>query len=179
MSTAEPSRARESREPATRGDLVSGVVSSVFGAAVLLLARGFPELPDGAPGPGLFPTIIGALFVLFGLVLVVRYVKDRTSSAEVQGQARADEFESLLDEPVSPRTAWINALSVLGSVVFYLLVADSLGFSLTMAILLVALMWRLGTGLRTAVPSALGTTVVMYLLFERVLLVPLPTGILG
>jgi len=175
---SEPSRSpQQDQEPATLGDLVAGAVSALFGAAVLLHVRSFPELPDGAPGPALFPAILGGLFLLFGLVLVGRYVAQqrRSPAAHPAGDAAA----SSRGEGYSTRTAWVNALSVLGAIAFYLVASPVLGFSVTTAVMLLALMWRLGAGLRTAVPAALGTTAVMYVLFERALQVPLPAGVLG
>ncbi|MGH3424529.1 MAG: tripartite tricarboxylate transporter TctB family protein [Nocardioidaceae bacterium] len=166
-------------------------MTAAFGIAVLLYVRSFPQLPDGAPGPALFPGIIGALFVFFGLILVIRSFLHRGTASEARAgqdtaqdepapdETEAGAFQSIITESIPARTAWINALSVLGSIVFYLLVSDLLGFSLTMAVLLIALMWRLGARPVVAIASSVATTFVLYLVFERVLLVPLPTGIFG
>ncbi|MGH3329482.1 MAG: tripartite tricarboxylate transporter TctB family protein, partial [Streptomycetales bacterium] len=67
----------------------------------------------------------------------------------------------------------------LGAVVAYLLLADLLGFVITMASLLTVLMVKLGTRLRVAVPAALATAAVILVLFGQVLLVPLPPGPFG
>ena len=178
MRAGEQDPSQPGTEPANRGDLISGALSALFGAAVLLHVRTFPELPDGAPGPALFPAIIGALFVLFGLVLVAQYVvQQRSLRSALAGHApRADRDEG---SATTTTTGRVNALSVLGAVVVYLLLSPVLGFSVTMAAVLFALMWRLGAGLRTAVLAALGTTVLIYVLFERVLQVPLPAGFGG
>lgn len=174
-------------EPASRADLISGSLSALFGAAVVLHVRSFPELPDGAPGPALFPSIIGGLFVLFGLVLVAQHLMGRRSARPSrEGQApRHDPGEgsatttATSTTTTSTTTGWVNALWVLGAVVAYLLLSPVLGFPVTMSAVLLALMWRLGAGLRTAVPAALGTTALLYVLFERVLQVPLPAGFGG
>lgn len=155
-----------------------------FGLAVVLYVQTFPQLPDGTPGPGLFPAIIGALLVLFGLVLVVRYVRDhrRLGDEEHVGHAAeppsasTEHYESLLHETVPRRTAWTNALSVIGSIAFYLVFANVLGFNVTMGVLLVGLMVRLGAGWRVAIPSAVAATAFLYFMFARILLVPLPHG---
>lgn len=183
-SAPEPDLGREQRT--TVGDLVSGLLCMTFGLAVVLYVQTFPQLPGGAPGPGLFPGIIGALLALFGLVLAVRWFRDHRSGSGRAQTAQEDavrkdddEYESLLDEPVSAGTAWTNAASVVGSVVFYLVFADVLGFNLAMGVLLLGLMLRLGARWRVAVPSAVAATAFLYLVFERILLVPLPSGILG
>jgi putative tricarboxylic transport membrane protein len=149
-----------------RHDLVGGLLAAALGAAVVLHVRTFPELPDGQPGPALFPGIVGSLLVLFGLVLVVRAVlgRNRTvadpdAGVTVQGRLRA--------------------LAVLGLVVGYLLLAETLGFAVTMSVLLFLLMWLLGVRPLVAVLAAAATTGFVLLVFGELLLVPLPEGILG
>jgi putative tricarboxylic transport membrane protein len=170
------------------GDLVSGALAAAFGLAVLLYVQSFPQLPGGAPGPGLFPGIVGGLLLLLGLVLVfraVRAARRETSGKEGAATEASDpdadptQYESLLHESLPARTAWLNALSVTGAVIFYLLFADVLGFAVTMVLLLVGLMLRLGARPVLAVLASLGTTAFLYVVFEAVLLVPLPHGILG
>jgi putative tricarboxylic transport membrane protein len=152
------------------GDLVSGGLAVAFGITVLVYIRGFPQLPGGQPGPALFPGIIAALFVLFGGILVVRWFAQRRAGVGV-GEA---------EQPERPTTkAWLTALAMCGAVVVYLLVVDLLGFTLTMSVLLFALMKALGVRTLVAAVAAVATAAVLMLLFQMVLLVPLPTGILG
>jgi putative tricarboxylic transport membrane protein len=165
-------------EPAGRGtppgygDLVSGGLAVGFGITVLLYIRGFPQLPGGQPGPALFPGIVAGLFVLFGGILVVRWFAQRRSG----DGGLVDETE----QPERPTTkAWLTALSMCAAVVVYLLVVDLLGFTVTMSVLLFALMKLLGTRTLVAAIAAVTTAVVLMLLFQMVLLVPLPTGIVG
>jgi putative tricarboxylic transport membrane protein len=149
-----------------RHDLVGGLLAAALGTAVVLHVRTFPELPDGQPGPALFPGIVGSLLVLFGLVLVVRAVLDR-------GRAAADP-----DVGVTAQGR-LRALAVLGLVVGYLLLAETLGFAMTMGVLLFLLMWLLGARPLIAAIAAAATTGFMVLVFEELLLVPLPTGPFG
>ncbi|OZM83467.1 tripartite tricarboxylate transporter TctB family protein [Pseudonocardia sp. MH-G8] len=148
-----------------RHDLVAALLAAALGAAVVLHVRTFPELPDGQPGPALFPGIVGALLLVFGLVLVVRAVLAR-------GRPVA---------PAAPVTGQgvVRALAVVGLVVAYLLLAEVLGFLLTMAVLLFLLMWLLGGKPLVAALAAAATTGIVVLLFQELLLVPLPTGLLG
>jgi putative tricarboxylic transport membrane protein len=155
-----------------RQDLVAGALAAVLGAAVLLHVRGFPQLPDGQPGPALFPGLCGALLVLFGLTLAGRgLLAHRHARSAAEGTAERS--------APSTTTARLNVLAVLGSVVVYLLVVDVLGFGLTMGLLLVGLMWRLGARPIVALAAGVATTILIMLLFQRLLLVPLPTGLLG
>jgi putative tricarboxylic transport membrane protein len=149
-----------------RHDLVGGLLAAVLGAAVVLHVRTFPELPDGQPGPALFPGIVGSLLVLFGLVLVVRAVLAR-------GEPAADPDEGITAQ------GRLRALAVLGLVVGYLLLAETLGFPVTMGVLLFLLMWLLGARPLVAALAAAATTGFIFLVFEELLLVPLPQGPLG
>jgi putative tricarboxylic transport membrane protein len=166
---ADPATGPAAVRPATpwHQDLVAGVLAAALGAAVVLHVRTFPELPDGQPGPALFPSIVGALLVVFGLGLVVRAVRARGREAAVDPGAAAT------------RQGWFRALAVVGVVVAYLLLAETLGFLATMGVLLFLLMWLLGARPLVAVLATAVTTGVILLLFQQVLLVPLPTGLLG
>lgn len=148
-----------------RQDIVAGLLAAGLGAAVLLHVQTFPQLPDGQPGPALFPGVVGALLVLFGLALAVRSVV-----------ARRKVDDAALTSTTSGR---LNALAVICFVVAYLLVVETLGFVLTMGVLLLLLMWRLGARPLVAVAASVATTAVMVLIFQQVLLVPLPAGLLG
>jgi putative tricarboxylic transport membrane protein len=148
-----------------RQDLVAALLAAALGAAVVLHVRTFPELPDGQPGPALFPGIVGALLLVFGLVLVVRAVLAR-------GRPVASGV------PVTRQGA-VRALAVVGLVVAYLLLAEVLGFLLTTAVLLFLLMWLLGAKPLVAALAAAVTTGILVLLFQELLFVPLPTGLLG
>jgi putative tricarboxylic transport membrane protein len=149
-----------------RHDLVGGLLAAVLGAAVVLHVRTFPELPDGQPGPALFPGLVGGLLVLFGLVLVVRAVLAR-------GEPAADPDAGITAQ------GRLRALAVLGLVVGYLLLAETLGFAVTMSVLLFLRMWLLGARPLVAALAAVATTGFIFLVFDELLLVPLPEGPLG
>jgi putative tricarboxylic transport membrane protein len=133
---------------------------------VVLHVRTFPELPDGQPGPALFPGLVGGLLVLFGLVLVVRAVLAR-------GEPAADPDAGITAQ------GRLRALAVLGLVVGYVLLAETLGFAVTMGVLLFLLMWLLGARPLVAVLAAVAATGFIFVVFEELLLVPLPYGLLG
>jgi putative tricarboxylic transport membrane protein len=154
-----------------RQDVVGGALAAVLGAAVVLHVQTFPELPDGQPGPALFPGLVGGLLVLFGLVLVAKAVLARRRAA-------VPEPDGVPDAGADPR-ARLRALAVLGLVVAYLLLAETLGFVLTMGVLLALLMWVLGARPVVAVLASAATTGFIMLVFEELLLVPLPQGLFG
>ncbi|MDR7434833.1 MAG: tripartite tricarboxylate transporter TctB family protein [Armatimonadota bacterium] len=144
------------------GDIVAGIISLSLGVGIYLTARKFPTLGGGYPGPGFFPQILGVMLACAGLILAVQGVRKR---------------------PVRPtvrkffwRREWLNALVVVAAVVGYLFAAPRIGFSLTMAALLTATMVVFGVPVRKALPIAILTVASMFMLFGRILRVPLPAG---
>ncbi|HYH29175.1 MAG TPA: tripartite tricarboxylate transporter TctB family protein [Pseudonocardia sp.] len=162
---AEPTTPAAAPTVPWRHDLVGGLLAAALGAAVVLHVRTFPELPDGQPGPALFPGIVGGLLVVFGLVLAVRAVLTRGRAVQ--------------PGPGVTRQGVVRALAVVGLVVAYLLLAETLGFLITMGVLLFLLMWLLGARPLVAALAAAATTGLIVLLFQELLLVQLPSGLLG
>ena len=62
-----------------KGDLIPGIVATLFGVLVLLLTLTGSDMAiliakkrGSIPGPGFFPFICGALTVIFGIALTIR-----------------------------------------------------------------------------------------------------------
>lgn len=178
--------------PVAKGDLAGGLLSVAFGSAVLVHVRTFPQLPGGQPGPALFPGIIGALMIVFGLVLSVRsFGPGKNAAAEpsvpatdpapaaTAGDGGEDTDQAAAPKARTNRAGLVNAAAIVGAVIAYILVADVIGFVPTMVVLLGLLMWRLGTRPLTAIGAAVITTAFITVVFRLVLLVPLPQGPLG
>lgn len=145
-----------------RSDVVLGGVAVLLGVAVYLGSLNFPHMADGWPGPGLFPRILGVLLALFGAVVVVEAF-------------RPHESRELSYQPANI----VKAGLVLVSVAIYVAVVQRLGFLPTATLLLVGLMLMLNVRLRVALPASVAVALLCVLLFEKVLRVPLPPGILG
>ena len=138
----------------------------VFAIAVLFYTRTFPTLEKGYPGPSLFPNVLAVLFIIAGIALVVQGV-------------RSGERIIKFDTSSITRSGLINVLLVLGAVVFYIYLSDFLGFQITSFILLFSLMKWLRVPTRWSLVMASGVTLAIYLLFAKMLLVPLPWGLWG
>lgn len=148
-----------------RGDLVSGLIVVVVGAAILFYVRDFPTLPSGELGPALFPGIIGGLMVLMGAILVARWIKNR----------KYNPMNARKSEAVYWR-GWINAGCIIGAIVFYLLAVDFLGFFTTVIAMSSFLIFRLGAKAWVSILAGTVSTFAIWLIFDKVLLVPLPPG---
>lgn len=145
-------------------DIAAGLLTTGLGFWVYFAARTFPKVSEGYQGPGLFPQLIGGLLIVFGIGLTGAGIR-RRSSLNV------------------PRVVFslgvLQAFLVVVSVVLYLLAAPRFGFVLTSLAMLLLLMVAQGTGLRRALPSTLVAVALIYVLFVRLLRVPLPIGPLG
>lgn len=145
-----------------RSETVLGGAVALLGAAVFLDSLSFPLMPDGWPGPGLFPQILSVLLILFGGTVAVQSLRSQRMEAEAY-------------EP----KAVLRAGLVLVAVAIYVAVVQRLGFLITASLITAGMMLLLGVRVRTAIPAGIGVAVLCVLLFEKVLRVPLPPGILG
>lgn len=172
----------------TRGalaDMSIGLVAAAGGGGSIAYALTMPTLSDGGPGPGLFPGIIGGALVLFGLLLVGKSllrpsVADAVETAnelppETGSLARIADVETA---SLTASRALINGAVIVGSIVFYVFAADFLGFLITMFIVVLVNMLVLRAKVLTSLVSSLALSTVMWLVFEKALLVQLPDGLL-
>lgn len=150
--------------PASRlGEILALAVVLAIALAALTLALRYPLWDYVQPGPGLFPTLAAGLAVLCAAaVLVAAMLARRPASAAEDG---VTEYRRLAVY-VLLILAWVASFATLGFVVSSLVA--------------LALLLRLGEGMRwpLALGIALLTVGLGWGLFERLLGVPLPHGIL-
>ena len=143
------------------------MVLAALSAAILIHIQAFPKTPGQNVGPALFPGIIAAGIGIGALILIARGWAARVRVP----------WLTLAPWTRSPRHV-LACLLVIGSVVFYILVADSLGFLLTATIMLVALFAVLQVPLRWNLPVAVIVSFCIHFAFYKMLKVPLPWGVL-
>lgn len=151
-------------------DAVIGAFLIVFAIAEIAYTTTFPSLHGQDFGPNLFPILIGVGLIICGVALVARGIAARRAAG---GEA----LVALGPWAKEPRMVVNLCLLVLG-VVLYILFAEPVGFIPISVLLLTVLMLRLGAGALTSVIVAVTTTMVIHTLFSKVLLVPLPWGVL-
>lgn len=148
-------------------DAVSGAALACVGAAVLIKARSFPNIPMQSFGASLFPAAVGALLVVCGLALVISGVRRRTT-------APALAWPQQLRTPAS-----IAAFAaVIAGIAFVAAGAETLGFLIALPLALIAWLRVAGVPWPHALLTAVVTTALLQVAFYSVLRVPLPWGLL-
>ena len=143
-----------------------GLVLIIFSTVVLWHVQSFPSLDNGYPGPALFPSVLAVLFILCGIGLIIQGIR---------------QHEKLLKFDIRTLTlsGLLNILFVLGAIVCYIFLAETIGFLIFSFVVLMVLMKWLKVKTLSSIAMAVGVTLVIYLLFAKVLLVPLPWGLWG
>ena len=148
-------------------DAVFGLLLTLLGAAVLVAIRGYPNIPGQPVGPALFPGLIAAGLCVAGVLLIVRGLRHRGEQPWLAWD----------DWVRSPRHA-LALLVLLGSVMFYIVAAEVLGFLPTAAIILTVLFLVLRVRPLLAVVIAVVAALLVHTAFYKLLKVPLPWGLL-
>ncbi len=150
-------------------DAITGGIFLAVAIFAFVYAGTFSSLPGVKYGPDLFPRLVAVLMGLGGTLLTFSALRPagRQPLLRIAQWAR------------TPRSYFIIG-AVLGSIVFYILLSEVLGFLLTGFVMLSALLVAT-RGVSKAVSSLLisgSVVVLLYLIFARFLRVPLPVGFL-
>ena len=143
-----------------RADHIAGGLAIAAALAVLAVSGDLPFGTLAFPGAGMMPKLVCALMILFGAMLLLRGGASAPFSEIAWG-----------DLPHAVRVLAITAAAVA--------LYTTLGFIVTMTLMLFALVAFEGRNLIAAAVYSLGISVVTYALFTIVLKSPLEQGILG
>jgi len=166
-------------------DVPIGAGLLVLALLVLWHVSSFPPAPGQPYNAALFPGIAATGLALAAIALIVSGIRkknsDRTASAEaakaeLDALARSDDVEVLQTAAVPSRLLAI--LITAGSIAFYLVAANFLGFIVTGSIILAALMWSYGVAFKVLLPISVLGALLIHLAFYKLLSVPLPWGLL-
>jgi putative tricarboxylic transport membrane protein len=157
---------------ATRADGVIGALLLAGGIAVAAWARGLPAGgPNDPLGPRGFPALLGAGLAGCGLVLLGQTL----GRGRGAGRAPARDGRGEADGPVAvPRL--LGGVLLTGLCVVTL---EPLGYLVATPLFLATLLWlQGGVRARIVLATSLGVPLALYLLFARLMGVPLPLGLL-
>ena len=147
-------------------DAVFGLLLLALGAAVIAVVSSYPTIAAQRVGPALFPALIALGLVIGGLILIVRGWRLRATVPWVR-------FETWVR---SPRHV-AGVLAIIGSVVFYIVAVDWLGFFLTSLLILTTCFRLFGAQFGRSIVIAAIATFVIHFAFYKLLRVPLPWGV--
>jgi putative tricarboxylic transport membrane protein len=146
-------------------DLIGGTVGASLGLFALWTAWHMPADVVMKIGPGFFPGILSGLLVLFSCVLLVRTLRGPEQPAS--------------EAPATTGEGQVRGLLTLVATVAFVAVLEPLGF-IPSAIVFLTLM-MLVMGQRKPLPVLLAPTLVtvgVWLVFEKLLHLSMPPGIL-
>jgi putative tricarboxylic transport membrane protein len=150
-------------------DRVTGLFLAVLGALAFWGGSRLPAVPGQDVGPAAFPMVIGTGLVLCGLLIAAGIGRSfEAQEAPEQAPSRG------LAKRLGPGAAILPPVLL----IFYVLVAERLGFLPTAAIMLAVSALALGASWRLAIGVALIGPPAVHLVFYKLLRVPLPDGVL-
>lgn len=153
-------------------DVYAGLGFIIAGVVIIITAQQFPTLPSLQYGPSLFPSLIGGGFCIGGAVLAFSalWQRKKVFAHEVQGTP----------ETAKPEGEKLNLALILPplAIVFYIFASDYIGALLSMIIIMLVLMLVRKTKPYIAVITSIVVSGIIYFIFSRYLLIPLPQGIL-
>ena len=143
-------------------DAFIGIGMIIFGLAVVVHVQSYPSMGN-MPGPSLFPTVIGVLLMIAGAVQIPGGIKSRAPLVAILPELTARGI--------------LNIIAIILGVVFYIYVSETLGFLLTSFCVMFVLMLILNAKPLPSALVAVITVLCAYLIFNKMLLVPLPRGL--
>jgi putative tricarboxylic transport membrane protein len=155
-------------------DRVTGLFLVGLGTAAAYGGSLLPPVPGQPVGPNVFPIVIGVGLAICGLMIAFGIGHTFEEEEELVP------YEDGQPAAVAPRGKFygLRALLPPALLLFYVGVADRLGFILTAGLIVFVTSTALGARLKLAVPLALLAPIGIHLIFAKVLRVPLPIGLI-
>jgi putative tricarboxylic transport membrane protein len=157
-------------------DRITGSFVATLGVAAAYAGSRLPPVPGQDVGPSAFPMLIGGGLILCGLLIVLGIGHSFEEEAEADLAAVEGPPQN------TPETASLlyrlRALLPPGLLLFYVVAVDRLGFVPTTALIIFTAAVAFGARLRLALPLAAIASIVIHLIFYKLLRVPLPAGLL-
>lgn len=142
-----------------KANLITGLLLLALGGYVVFKAKGFPDLADDTPGPGVFPMIVA--LALIGLVILMLIENRSTTDTTPIIDIKSKDFH--------------RAIYVTLALVGYVALLETLGFLVATSIGLLGTMLIVNReGILMKVVATAVTTASLYGVFQSLLQVPLP-----
>lgn len=149
-------------------DAISGGALLALAIAVLFNIQSFPKIPGQNIGPGAFPGLLATLLAGCAITLIIKGWRGKVAH-----------------EPWIAPGGWMRSwphlrgfAATVGSLLFYILLSNTLGFIVCAILILCTMFLTLGVRRALILPIAVGVTLLIHTIFFKGLRVPLPWGVL-
>ena len=143
-----------------RSDLISTFLILILAVAIWLTANKFPNLPEGYPGPNLFPRVIAIGFIITAGFLLLNYFNKKPTATPVKMQ-----------ETAQPNT--LKLIAALFAISLFPILSPLLGFIPALCLSGIAMGFTFSIKWWKAIAVSVSTTLIVYILFSQLLGVPL------
>jgi putative tricarboxylic transport membrane protein len=154
-------------------DRVTGLFLVGLGAAAAYGGWQLPPVPGQPVGPNVFPLVIGTGLALCGLAIAFGI----GHSFEEEEELIPVEGEQAKKQPPG-KLYGLRVLLPPALLLFYVAVAERLGFIITAGLIVFVTSTALGARPKLSLPLAVLAPIGIHLIFSKLLRVPLPAGLL-
>ena len=154
-------------------DRVTGLFLVGLGAAAAYGGWRLPPVPGQPVGPNVFPLVIGTGLALCGLAIafgIGHSFEEEEELIPVEGEQAK--------KPPAGKLYGLRALLPPALLLFYVAVAERLGFIITAGLIVFVTSTALGARPKLSLPLAVLAPIGIHLIFSKLLRVPLPAGLL-
>ena len=146
-----------------KGNYIVSCICIILAIFIVSMASTYPASKDGVPGPGVFPILIAILLFLSALSLIISTSVDKTDDVSIKLNDK-DTHRSYI---------------TMGILIFYIILLPMVGMLLMNIIMLSGLfIWFNRKSYVQYILLASVISIGVYLLFSKILFVPLDFGLL-
>jgi len=139
-------------------NMICGISILLLGSLFYALTFDFPQLNANDPGPAFMPRIYCGLLILFGLIIFIQGILDKSKKEEKENTFR-------------------YAFASMGIVLLYIIVMPFIGFNIsTFFLVLILLLFSKVRSKVILISIPIGTVLFIFIIFEKLLKVSIPTG---
>ena len=143
-----------------RSDLVSIFLILVVAVAIWFMSNKFPNLPEGYPGPNLFPRVIAIGFIITSGLLLLSYFNKKPPISLAKSQ-----------ETIQPNP--LKLISALVAISLFPILSPVVGFIPALCLSGIAMGFTFSIKWWKVIVVSISTTLMVYILFSQLLGVPL------
>jgi putative tricarboxylic transport membrane protein len=153
-------------------ETIAALCVALLGITTIALARQLPYEAEYGPGPGFLPFWLGVTFVVLSVFLARAALKLPAGAPLAPEDGERDNRETFFQFAPGAVTPW---LIFFVSTVAVSLLFEHVGFALSIGLfMLVTMRWVARQPWPSTIALTLATPIVLYLVFARILMVPIP-----